>query len=289
MKTVLKKSVESVVGSFTVRELIEPHFDPSWHFHPHYQLFTVLEGTGTRFIADDIRHFEPRDTVFMGPNIPHLWRSDKAYFENNSVLRTHGIVVYFTEDFVGKGFFDKPEMYLLHQLLQNSHRGLDVVGTFRPYLQQAMRDLCQLSGFDRVIKLLGILHQLSQSTEVAYIASMGYTNTYKVSETERMQKVHEYVLKHFKEEIRLSELASLVSMSEAAFCRYFKNRTNKTFFAFVAEIRIGHACKLLLDKKLSVTQAAYESGYNTLSNFNRQFLSITGKTPLQYQKDHWSN
>lgn len=284
MKTVLKKSVESAVKSVTVKELIEPHFDPSWHFHPHYQLFTVLEGTGTRFIADDIRHFEPNDTVFMGPNIPHLWRSDKPYFEGKPDLKTQGIVVYFPEDFLGKDFFGKSEMYQLSQLFINSYRGLDITGAMRDRVRQGLLEIRQLEGFDCVLKLLSILNELSHSSEFQYIASLGYVNTYKISETERMQKVHEYALKHFKEEIRLGELASLVSMSEAAFCRYFKNRTNKTFFDFVAEIRIGYACKLLLDKKLSVTQIAYESGYNTISNFNRQFLNITGKSPLQYQK-----
>ena len=120
MKPLLKKSLESLNQSFIVRTLKEPYFDPNWHFHPHYQLFTVIEGTGTRFIGDDIRHFEAGDTVFLGPNLPHLWRSDRAYFERNSALQTQGIVVYFTEDFLGKEFFEKPEMYALKQLLINS-------------------------------------------------------------------------------------------------------------------------------------------------------------------------
>jgi AraC-like DNA-binding protein len=91
-------------------------------------------------------------------------------------------------------------------------------------------------------------------------------------------------MKHFKEEVRLSELASLVSMSDAAFCRYFKSRTNKSFFDFIAEIRIGHACKLLHEGTLNVTQIAYESGYNTISNFNRQFRKYTNNNPKTYRQ-----
>lgn len=101
-----------------------------------------------------------------------------------------------------------------------------------------------------------------------------------------MQKVHEYVMKHFKEEIRLNEVAALTNMTEAAFCRYFKSRTNKTFSDFVSEIRIGHACKLLMEEKFSVTQICYESGFNTVSNFNRQFKNLMNKSPLQYQKTY---
>jgi AraC-like DNA-binding protein len=285
----LKKTLESQVYSFEVQELLEPHFDSSWHFHPHYQLFTVFEGNGTRFIGDDIQYFEVGDTVFLGPNIPHLWRSDKAYFEQNSGLKTHGIVVYFTEDFLGNHFFEKSEMFKLKQLLQNGQRGMNIVGEMREKIRNSLQELSKLTGFERILKLLSMLHELSQTTDYQFIASFGYINMYKISETERMQKVYDYVMKHFKEEVRLSELASLVSMSDAAFCRYFKSRTNKSFFDFIAEIRIGHACKLLHEGTLNVTQIAYESGYNTISNFNRQFKHLVGKSPLLYQKEYRKN
>lgn len=289
MKPLLKKSVDSAIHSFTIKELVEPFFDPNWHFHPHFQLFTVLEGTVTRFIGDNICHFEAGDTVFVGPNLPHLWRSDKPYFEPNSKLKTHGIVVYFSEDFLGKEFFDKPEMVLVKNLFQESYRGLNFVGETREMLQTELKELSLKQGFEGVLKLLEIFHKLSKSADFEVIASVGYTNTHKMSETDRMQKVHEYVMKHFKEEIRLGEVASLVSMSEAAFCRYFKNRTNKTFSAFVSEIRVGYACKLLLKENKSISQISFESGYNTLSNFNKQFREITGKTPIQYQKECLKN
>ncbi|GAB4192038.1 MAG: AraC family transcriptional regulator [Thermoflexibacter sp.] len=283
MKALIKKSVDSPVHSFMVRELIEPQFDPTWHFHPHYQLFTVLDGNGTRFVGDNIRLFMPEDTVFLGPNIPHVWRSD--YSEKN---HAHGIVVYFTEDFLGKDFFEKPEMYLIKQLFVNSQRGLEIIGDTRISLQKSLIELVKLSGFDSILKLLSILNDLSHSTEYKYITTPNYVNSHKISETERMQKVHEYVMQHFKEEISLSELASLICMSESAFCRYFKSRTNKTFSDFVSEVRIGYACKLLMDNKLSVTQIALESGFNTISNFNRQFKNLMGKSPLQYQKEFLS-
>jgi len=284
MRIPVRKELQLPSASFTTIELQEAHFDPNWHFHPHYQLFTVLEGTGTRFIGDDIRHFEAGDTVFLGPNIPHLWRSDRAYFEGNPELKTHGIVAYFTEDFLGEGFFDKPEMHVLKQLLEKGQRGLDIRGAARQMVRENLKKIASNQGFETILELLTTLHQLANSSEVVYITSVGYVNTHKVSETERMQRVYEYVMKHFKEEIRLNEVAALANMTEAAFCRYFKSRTNKTFSDFVSEIRIGYACKLLVQEKYSVTQICYESGFNTVSNFNRQFKNQTGKSPLQYQK-----
>jgi len=284
MKPLLEKSIENLNQSYLVKTLKEPFFDPNWHFHPHYQLFTVIKGTGTRFIGDDIRHFNIGDTVFLAPNMPHLWRSDREYFEKDSQLMTEGIVVYFKEDFLGSEFFEKSEMYNVKTLLKKSERGLDLTGQLKEELVNDLKNLPVDSGFQGIIKILSILDKLSKSTDYQYIASTTYSNTHKISETERMRRVHEYVLKHFKENINLSTVASLSNMTDAAFCRYFKSRTNKTFSDFVKEIRIGNACKMLQDENKSISQTCYESGYNTVSNFNNQFKSLKGISPKQYQK-----
>ena len=284
MKPLLEKSIENLNQSYLVKTLKEPFFDPNWHFHPHYQLFTVIKGTGTRFIGDDIRHFNVGDTVFLAPNMPHLWRSDREYFEKDSQLMTEGIVVYFKEDFLGSEFFEKSEMYDIKTLLKKSERGLDLTGQLKEELVDDLKNLPVDSGFQGIIKILSILDKLSKSTDYQYIASTTYSNTHKISETERMRLVHEYVLKHFKENINLSTVASLSNMTDAAFCRYFKSRTNKTFSDFVKEIRIGNACKMLQDENKSISQTCYESGYNTVSNFNNQFKSLKGVSPKQYQK-----
>ena len=284
MKPLLEKSIENLNQSYLVKTLKEPFFDPNWHFHPHYQLFTVIKGTGTRFIGDDIRHFNVGDTVFLAPNMPHLWRSDREYFEKDSQLMTEGIVVYFKEDFLGSEFFEKSEMYDIKTLLKKSERGLDLTGQLKEELVDDLKNLPVDNGFQGIIKILSILDKLSKSTDYQYIASTTYSNTHKISETERMRRVHEYVLKHFKENINLSTVASLSNMTDAAFCRYFKSRTNKTFSDFVKEIRIGNACKMLQDENKSISQTCYESGYNTVSNFNNQFKSLKGVSPKQYQK-----
>ncbi len=287
MKQALRKDLEPLTNSFAVRELTEPFFDPNWHFHPHYQLFLVEEGTGTRFIGDSIRPFVGGDLVMLGPNLPHLWRSDKVYFESQSTLRTRGIVVYFSENFLGDTFFHHQEMGLLRQLLQNARRGLEWVGDAQ---EQAIRSLRQIlktpDGFGRVLAFLSLLHDLSLAGNHQFITSIGYTNTAKPSETDRIQLVHDYVLGHFHDHINLETVADLAGMTPSAFCRYFKMRANKTFSDFVSEVRVGHACKLLIDGSLSVTQVSYESGYRTLSNFNRQFKEVTGQTPSSYVRTY---
>ncbi|MFD2933075.1 AraC family transcriptional regulator [Spirosoma flavum] len=292
MKQPLRKDLEPVAASFIVKKLEEPHFDPNWHFHPHYQLFLVEEGTGTRFIGDSIKPFGPGDLVFLGPNLPHLWRSDQVYFNRQSDwklsgLTTRGIVIYFTEDFLGNDFFEKQEMAPLRQLLYQARQGLEWTGHTRNRTETALHDLTTQSvGFERVISLLTLLNNLSRATDYRYLTSPGYTNTVKPAETDRMQLVHNYVLGHFPDDLSLDTIADLAGMTSPAFCRYFKARANKTFSEFVSEVRIGHACKLLMHGKLNITQISFESGFRTLSNFNRQFKDITGQTPSGYVKTY---
>ncbi len=287
MKQPLRKDIEPVAAAFTVKSLVEPHFDSSWHFHPHYQLFLVEEGTGTRFIGDSIKPFGPGDLVFLGPNLPHLWRSDGPYFAKASGLQTKGIVIYFTHDFLGCSFFEQPEMAALRQLLDHARQGLEWLGPTRAHTAQTLQALLrQPIGFGRILLLLELLHHLSHATDYGLLTSPGYTNTMKPTETDRMQLVHDYVLTHFPDEISLETVADLAGMSPPAFCRYFKTRANKTFSEFVAEVRIGHACKLLVRGKQSITQISWESGFRTLSNFNRQFKDITGQTPSGYVKTY---
>lgn len=287
MKQPLRKDLEPVSASFVVKELVEPHFDPNWHFHPHFQLFLVEEGSGTRFIGDSIKPFNPGDLVFLGPNLPHLWRSDQIYFDRQLPLATKGIVAYFTEDFLGASFFEKQEMAPLRQLLNHARQGLEWTGPTRNRVATVLRSLAtQPVSFERVLSFLTLLNELCYATDYRYLTSVSYTNTVKPNETDRMQLVHDYVLEHFPDELSLDRVADLAGMTSPAFCRYFKTRANKTFSEFVSEVRIGHACKLLMHGKLNITQISFESGFRTLSNFNRQFKDITGQTPSAYVKTY---
>lgn len=322
MKHPLRKDLEPVAASFVVKALIEPHFDPNWHFHPHYQLFLAEAGTGTRFIGDSIKPFGPGDLVFLGPNLPHLWRSDQAYFAkpNRSTtnplnkpgfrspmsqpLVARGIVVYFSEHFLGKDFFAKQEMTALRHLFDHARRGLEWTGSSRDRAEAGLQNLVgQPVGFGRILSLLTLLNDLSHSTDYRFLTSPGYTNTMKPAEAgtspadttaterperayRRMQLVHDYVLSHFPEDLHLDTVADLAGMTPPAFCRYFKAHANKTFSGFVSEVRIGHACKLLMNGTMSITQISFESGFRTLSNFNRQFKDITGQTPSGYVRTY---
>jgi AraC-like DNA-binding protein len=282
----VQKSPISENHAFEVRHLTDPHFDPNWHFHSEYQLFLVMQGTGTRFIGDHVSPFKKGDLVFTGPNLPHLWRSDQEYFNGDKDLLTEGIVIYFPENFLGKDFLQKHEMYQIKHLFQKAQRGLEIQGATAQKAGGIMQNVLQAEDFDSILTLLTLLNVLAGTTEYKLLASEGYTNSLKENETDRMNRVHAYVMKNFHEKISLEEVAAIANMSPSSFSRYFKIHANKTFSDFLTEIRIGHSCKLLISQKIDIAQVCYDSGFHTLSNFNRQFKALTHYNPMEYRKKY---
>lgn len=286
MKSALQKSPIPKTQAFVVKELKQPNFDPNWHFHPEYQLFMVVKGSGTRFIGDHVKQFKNGEITFTGPNLPHMWRSDNEGIAVEEDKWSEGIVVYFHEDFIGESLLQKEEMIKLRQLFQKSLRGLDISGKTAKTIGAMMNKLLHLDGFDSVLELLKILNHLANTSESKLLASPGYTNSLKEGDTERMNGVHAYVMGNFKGKIDLRTVAALANMTPTSFSRYFKVHANKTFSEFLSGIRIGYACKLLIEENMDIGQACYESGFQTLSNFNKQFRTITKTTPTAYKKKY---
>jgi AraC-like DNA-binding protein len=288
LKAALHKSTIPPTQIFVIRHLHDKHFDPVWHAHSEYQLFVVLEGTGTRFIGDNLKAFRPGELIFTGPHLPHLWRSDDVYFEKTNSLTISGIVIYFNEKFLGDHIMEKEEMAVLRKLFAKSMRGLEFFGAKKNQVIKMMHELTQMQGMPSVIQLLSILDILSTTKEYHYISSTSYNDSFDQNETDRLNIVYEYVLKTFRQKIILKELADLLHMTPTSFSRYFTMKNNKSFSKFVSEIRIKHACKLLTESEDSIAQICYECGFNTVSNFNNQFKEIMLKKPSQYKKEFMS-
>ena len=288
MKTALHKSAIPPSQIFVIRHLAEKHFDPVWHAHSEYQLFVVLEGTGTRFIGDSIKSFRPGELILTGPHLPHVWRSDDAYFDRNSSVTTAGIVIYMNENFLGDHILEKEEMVLLKKLFTKSMRGLEFYGSKKIQAIEMMKELVHLQGIPSVIHLLHILEILAGSKEYHYISSKAYDDPFDQHETDRLNKVYEYAFQNFRKKVLLEDLAELLHMTPTSFSRYFTMKNNKPFSRFISEIRIKHACKMVTETDESIAQICYDWGFNTLSNFNKQFKEIMLKKPLQYKKEFLS-
>jgi AraC-like DNA-binding protein len=215
-----------------------------------------------------------------------LWQSDPEYLAGDKELWTEGVVIYFHENFIGNDFLQKSETYKIRQLFSRAHRGMEIVGETAAKSRTLMLKLLEAQDFDRILNLLTLLNLLANSAEYNLLATEGYSNLLEEADSDRMNRVYAFVMKNFRERISLEEVAAIANMGPSSFSRYFKIHANKTFTDFLSEIRIGYACKLLIEKNVSISEACYESGFNTLSNFNRQFKEITHYSPLLYKKKY---
>jgi len=286
MRAAIHKSTIPATQMFVVRYLNENKFDPVWHAHSEYQLFVVLQGTGTRFIGDNIHSFMPGELILTGPHLPHLWRSHEKYFECDSELETTGIVIYLNHHFLGEQMLDKMELYRLKLLFDRSMRGLEFYGQNKLIVIELMKELVTMEGLPSLMQLLKILHILSTTKDYHCISSYPYIyNINNEHESDRLNKVYGYVHSNYRSKIPLEKMADLLHMTPTSFSRYFTMKNNKTYTRFLTEIRIKHACELLNETDMSVAEICYECGFNTLSNFNKLFKEVMHKKPTEYKKN----
>jgi AraC-like DNA-binding protein len=271
-------------SSLTIREFILPAFDAPLHFHPEYELTYILAGQGHRVIGDHVSHFQAGDLVLIGPNLPHYWHSERKEVSANAM--SHAIVIQFAADFLGKDFFKTPELLRIQRLLEKSDRGLAFSPSLPVEIKTNMQELLLAEGAQRVIRILTMLDQLAhyQGDFGKSLATPAFSSYSQTADCERINRVCQYVFNHFSEDVNLSQAAALTNLSNQAFCLYFKKRTRRSFTEFVNEIRIGHACKLLIETDLPITQICFSCGYRNLSHFNRQFKAITKASPLLYRR-----
>jgi len=284
MKPIFEKINKSEDQSFYLEEVIKPYFPDLWHFHPEIEILYVREGNGTKYVGDSINPFYPGDIVIIGSDTPHVWACNSDYLNPENKLMSSAICIQFMEDFFGKTLTGIPELHIINEFLNKAKRGIKFVKNTSNILIKHIEKLPSRGGMDRLIGLLTILDIMSTSKEIKYLSSPNYKPIIINSEDKvRMEIIFRYVIQNYSNKIFLEEIASLVNLTPQSFCRYFKSRTTKVFSYFVNEVRIGNSCRMLIENKDTVSQVCFQSGFNYLSNFNRQFKKIKGMTPSEYQ------
>jgi AraC-like DNA-binding protein len=283
MNALFEKITINEQNSLLVRRFQMPYFDVPWHYHPEYELTYIVKGDGRRFVGDHVESCTAGDLVLIGPDMPHFWRSDEEYYQPTSSLKAEWVVVQFPIAFSQDVLANMPEASAVTSLLNRARYGLRFSPDATAEIAQGIENLTNESGLNQVLSILSILDKLANDRDAHLLASDGYQLAPGTAETERMKRVLEFILNNFREEIRVEQIASVAGLAPAAFCRYFKKRTRKSFIEYLNEMRISHARKLLTNSDLSVGQAGLECGFNNVSHFHRQFKLHTGMTPLRYQ------
>jgi AraC-like DNA-binding protein/quercetin dioxygenase-like cupin family protein len=278
MKPFVEKLPLTENTSFVARTYCTPHFEAPWHQHIEYELILFTLGEGTSFVGNYVGEFKTGDIFFLGSNLPHTFQKAKKD------LVTCAVVIQFKEDFWGHEFIQLPESRMIKKLFGTSVKGLRITGESRQLLKPLIKELETLTGFQRIIGLCDCLQLMATRQEFETVSTQDIKEL-NPKLKERIDKVFQYTIDYFQDTITLDDVAKYAGMSVPAFCSYFKKSTKKTYIDFLNEVRVGHACKQLIDTQKSIETICYESGYNTLANFNRQFLKIKSLTPSGYRKN----
>ena len=287
MKAQFHKVPGSMQSSFSIRHDRKPNFGTTWHYHPELELHYVIQGEGVRLVGDNISNFSAGEMVLLGANLPHTWRCNEEYFQGDADRQVEAIVIQFLPECLGRYLLGLPEAYLIPKLFEKAKSGLLISGEAKARLEPLMRSAVQATDLDRIIIFLSILKILSETPEVQTIAAEHHAfKQSNESDVQRINKVCNYTLSNYKNEITLEEVASISNLSVTSFCRYFKLITKKTYYDFLIEIRISQACRLLIEDKLLTEVICFECGFNNVSNFYRHFKKITKVTPLEYKRKY---
>jgi AraC-like DNA-binding protein len=280
MKLVYKTDYSEVSDSFYFKRVKEPVLDINWHFHEEYELIYIIKGLGVRLVGDHFSNFSSGELVLVGANLPHLWRTTKNY---HSVDR---IIIKFKEMPGSVKLFSLPEFSDIRQLLFKSMDGISFGSETEMRVKKLIVGLEGELGAGRWVKLLAILNELSKSKDYITLSKPLIGPTVNVKDEVRFSKVMRFISENYRQDLTLDEIAGIASMTTQSFCRYFKKRTNKTYIQFLNEYRIGKASVLLIEKKLTVSEIAYETGFNAITNFNRAFKKFHNCSPVEYQRKY---
>ncbi|MEQ7799721.1 AraC family transcriptional regulator [Pedobacter sp. ASV1-7] len=287
MKPHFHKIPPTLQNSFNIRHDIKPDFGNVWHYHPELELHYVIKGEGVRFIGDNISNFAEGEMILLGENLPHTWRCKDEYFQSRPDINVEAMVIQFLPDCLGKYLLNLPEAYLIPKLFEKAKSGMMINGKAKEKLAELMRSSLEATNLDRIIIMLNILKTLAETDEFETIVT-AKANFYQSSESEtaRINRICNYTMTNYKNDITLEEIASLSNLSITSFCRYFKLMTKKTYYDFLIEIRVSHACRFLIENKLPTEMICFDCGFNNVSNFYRHFKKVTGMTPLDYKRKY---
>lgn len=259
------------------------HFYDQLHHHPEIQLMLILQGEGTLIAGDYVGRFSPGDLYVIGSGLPHVFRSDKKYFEAKTKLRSNAISIYFNERYWGDAW-QLDEMKVVRKFTMKAARGLRIDGRLKGTIAEDIVRLKQAKGLDKLILFLSVLKKVSEGKGMKPLALTAQGAAFNPEEGARMNAILSFTFRESHRKIYIREVAALANLSVEAFCRYFKLRTQKTYTSFLNELRVSNASQMLMTSDLSIQDVCYRSGFNNVSNFNRIFKRVMGASPSHYLK-----
>jgi len=284
MKNNILREITPLTNSdcFTIFTRVKSEFDFPLHCHEELELNFIMNAKGAkRVVGDHIGEIDDLELVLLGSNLPHVWQNNKC---KSKEIRE--ITIQFHKDLFDEKFLRRNQLSFIRNMLEKSARGILFSKETIQQLMPRLKLLNQKQGFDSVLELISILHDLSISRNMHLLSDATFNNAEFSYNSRRIEKVFDYMNQNFDRPVTLTEVAKLSSMTEVSFSRFFKTRTGITFIDSLTELRLGHASRMLIDTTESVSEVAYNCGFNNISNFNRIFKKKKGCTPKEFRQNY---
>jgi AraC-like DNA-binding protein len=266
---------------FSLYARYKTEFNFPVHYHEEYELNFIENAKGVRrVVGSSMEEIDNLELVLVGPNIPHAWFTYKCKSEN-----IFEVTIQFHRDLFDEVFLKRNQLNFIRTLFERSLKGVSFSRRTIERVAPRLKAMAEKEGFDSVLELMAVLHDLSLSPDSRTLSDEVTYNTELIyNDSQRVEKVVDFINEHFSRTIRLAEAAELVDMAETAFSRFFKAKTGITFVDYLNDIRIGHASRLLIDTKGPVAEIAQECGFTSLTNFNRIFKKRKGLVPKDFRE-----
>lgn len=284
MKKILNEQLDITPSNpLRIRYYDYKNYTFPWHYHCQYELIYVEEGEGYCVVGDNILNYTHESLFLFGPNLPHWMQNNEEYYQEDCPLRVKGVNVQFEKDLMQYSFSNYLQFSSLRELLSLSSRGIHFDLRKHPQVSALMKKIPGSKGVDQFVLLLQVFSELSKIKEMVIGASPNYEETLGNFKVGKLDKIIAYLSRYYTREITLEEISSFAAMNPSSFCRFFKGNTGKTFKEYIVEMRVGYACNLLAVSQLSISQICYQSGFDSVSHFNRCFRKMKGCSPSEYK------
>lgn len=271
---------------FTIFSRVKKEFNFPLHFHEEYELNLILNASGAkRIVGDNIHVIDDLELVLVGPNLPHAWFTHQC--TNESITE---LTIQWHKDLFDEKLLRRNQLSFIRKMFEQSTRGISFTKETIQSVLPRILSLSQRSGFDSVMDLISLLHDLSTSRNMTVLSDTSFINNHQLNyNSRRLEKVFSFINNNYHKEITLKDVANLVSMTEESFSRFIRKRTGNTFINSLNEIRLGHASRMLIDTTHSITEVSYQCGFNNISNFNRLFKKKKNCTPKEFRENYSGN
>lgn len=249
------------------------------HHHDFLEINLVISGSGYYIIEDQRYSINPGDIFIINNSERHMAVHDSDFYVLVLIFDTSFIWDSPEEFNYLKPFLDRNKSFK-HKIDLNQ----DCYDELCNYINKVTKEHdSKVEGWQMVIKasmmmFLALLYRYYKNNNEIGSEIGSYPKKYK-----KIQPVLDYCYDHFSESISLDYLAKLVMLNKSYMCYSFKEVMNMTIFEYIEQIRINHACKLLIERDSPITEVAFESGFNSASYFNRVFKKHMDVSPKKYR------